>query len=1328
MTRTFLLLTTLFLVFNHVERASAQVPGCGTNVPFFSVDLRGNSSGVWTSPNHSRVGNCCTSSHPDRCTSFQVLVDTGAAMIKLEVISGATPSGSMYYQVGCSTPLPIASPISISGYGPFNLTFCKPGNNTNTYRISTIPRTVTAISGTASIYVCSQTTLSCGVAGGTWSSNNTSVATVNTTSGIVTGVSAGVANITYTINASMVNVKTVTVMAIPSIAGTLSVCTPATSTLSNSLSGGTWSSSNTGVATITSAGVVSGVASGTARITYTRGTGCFATTVVSVNTSLPAITGTRTICTGAATTLDNTTDGGTWSSSNTSVATINTTTGVATGVAAGTATVSYRIGSCAATAVVTVNAQPAAISGATGICLGSTGTLTNAVSGGTWASSNASVATIAASTGVVTAVTAGTATVTYTATPGCIGTKQITVNALPSISGGTSPICDDQTTTLSTTISGGTWSSSNTAIATVSSAGAVTGTGAGTATITYQLAGGCTATAAVTINATPSNISGSSSICAGAAITLTNTLSGGTWVSADTTKATINATGVLVGIAAGNIVVSYTTEEGCFKTKAISVNATPAIAGAAQVCKDDEVFLTGTPAGGSWSSSNNDVADIHDDGKVDGKNAGTATISYQLGACRATMAFTVGAKPSSISGPSSVCNGDAITLTNTISGGTWSADSSLATINAATGVLTGIATGTTIVTFTAPAGCIKTKSVTVKALPVVTGTDSVCQAGTISLSSSLSGSNWSSSNTAVATVNGEGEVTGISAGSALISFVASGCASSKTITIIAAPSVSTPAVCTGETTTIGCSATGGAWSCNSYSVASLDTVLGTVTGVAAGTARITYTAPTGCTATAVLTVNGTPTISGTATVCQGKVTTLTASVSGGTWACDGTGIVTVAGAGIITALASGNATVSYVAASGCAATRTVTVNPSPTVSCTAPVCAGQSTTISCTSAGGTWGCAQGTIATVNSDGVATGVAGGTAYITYTLATGCKSMATLTVNAVAALTGPNQICKNLTTTLACATAGGTWSSSNNATATVDAASGIVYGVETGTALITYMGTTGCHATKQVTVNNYNYPVETSPVITPALHNMCLSNQLQLNSPMGGDGTWTSSNGSVIAVSTSIPGKVTANSVGSAIISFTAVNGCVSTYALTVTPLPTITGPATICKGTSVTYLGSIAGGQWFGNNNTVANIGISSGTLNATKEGNVTISYRLYGFDQCSATLAIDVNKCDGAKTAGNATDDDNVLADAGEYNAYPNPSTGAFTIRQANAGDKEVAARVVNYLGQTVYNTNLSLAGGQGSLDLTPVAPGLYLVELGNNNGEKKVLRISIQK
>jgi hypothetical protein len=177
------------------------------------------------------------------------------------------------------------------------------------------------LSGTQAICSTGSTTFSSnGTPGGTWSSDNTSVATVNASSGLVSAVAAGIATITYTIPAvagcsgASAN-RTVTVTAASSagtLSGTQTVCVGANVTFASNGSSGTWSSSNSGVASIISAsGQITGVATGSATMTYTvTGTGgcsnATATRTVTVNPRPTGVTASAlpaTICEGGSVAL-----------------------------------------------------------------------------------------------------------------------------------------------------------------------------------------------------------------------------------------------------------------------------------------------------------------------------------------------------------------------------------------------------------------------------------------------------------------------------------------------------------------------------------------------------------------------------------------------------------------------------------------------------------------------------------------------------------------------------------------------------------------------------------------------------------------------------------------------------------------------------------------------------------------------------------------------------------------------------------------------------------------------------------------------------------------
>lgn len=108
-------------------------------------------------------------------------------------------------------------------------------------------------------------------------------------------VAAGVAAATYNgtlivSNASCSNTGnafTLTINPLPTITGTLNLCTGATTQLNGSgvPAGSTpWVSATTGVATVNSTGLVSRVSNGTSVITYTNNSGCSQSATVSVNT------------------------------------------------------------------------------------------------------------------------------------------------------------------------------------------------------------------------------------------------------------------------------------------------------------------------------------------------------------------------------------------------------------------------------------------------------------------------------------------------------------------------------------------------------------------------------------------------------------------------------------------------------------------------------------------------------------------------------------------------------------------------------------------------------------------------------------------------------------------------------------------------------------------------------------------------------------------------------------------------------------------------------------------------------------------------------------
>ncbi|MCD6013727.1 MAG: hypothetical protein K0Q79_3589, partial [Flavipsychrobacter sp.] len=659
----------------------------------------------------------------------------------------------------------------------------------------TVDVPVPAISGPSSVCAGSLITLSNSVPGGAWISSSAGIAAVGSSSGVVSGISMGGAVITYMLPSGCYTVKNITVNPTPvPVSGSTNVCLGTPVTLASS-SGGVWATSAPAIAVVgSSTGTVSGVSVGTAIITYTLPTGCFNTTMVTVNSSPAAITGTAALCNTAVTTLSNTTPGGYWASGSPGIASVGSGTGVVTGVSTGTATISYIISSgCAATRLVTVNLSPSSIMGVPSVCAGSAATLVCLTVGGIWSSGSPFIATVGSFSGVVSGVTAGTATISYTLPTGCYSSRVMTVNPAPSAITGSSALCVGATMPLSSVTPGGFWTSSHTATANVDVVtGVVNGLLSGTTTITYTLsATGCYTTKTVTVSSGPSTIIGPATACVGANATLVNGVGGGTWSSSATTTATINpATGIYTGVAAGTATITYSLGTGCFVTRTITINPSPApIGGTLRVCTGGSTTLTDATPGGIWSASSSSTVSIGlTTGFVVGGLAGTATISYTVAGCSATAPFTVNPLPATITGTFTACPGTTTTLASATGGGSWaSSAATIATAGSTTGIVAGVAAGAASITYTLPTGCYTTRPVTINPNPTtIVGASTVCVGANITLSNGTAGGTWSRSNSNV-TISGSGAtmtVTGITAGPVAITYtLPTGCYSTKTITV-----------------------------------------------------------------------------------------------------------------------------------------------------------------------------------------------------------------------------------------------------------------------------------------------------------------------------------------------------------------------------------------------------------------------------------------------------------------------------------------------------------------------------------------------------------------
>jgi uncharacterized protein YjdB len=547
-----------------------------------------------------------------------------------------------------------------------------------------------------------------------WSSQNTGVASVDQR-GTVTGVAAGSVRIAAslggqsgTASVSVTPARVALVRLRPpdgtvTIGKTLQLAADPLDNAGSVLTGRTvlWSSSATAIATVNGTGLVTGVSAGAATIhaTVDGVDGGAAITVVAAPVAQVRVTPSNgSVAEGAsfqltATALD--ASGGTlsgrvitWATSNASIAVVSST-GAVQGMSAGTATITATCEGVRGSASITVTLVPVSSITVTpsnptvivGAVFQLDATLRDAsgdVLNGrtvTWSSDLPTVATVSA-LGMVTAVTVGTATITATS-GGVTGSTTVTVSPVPVASVEVSPssvtLVARQSTQLVVTardalgnvLSGrtSTWSSSNTAVATVSATGVVTGVSPGAVTISASVDGVTgfstvsilpVPVASITVTPNPASVVELQTVqlTATARDANGNILSGQSiaWASANTSVATVSPTGLVSGVAAGSTTIIASAPGagtgGTTPTTSVPLTVTYAPVASVQVSPSSATIPVGatvsftatlfdannrqlSPSGRtiSWLSLKPSVATVNaSTGVATGASAGTTTI------------------------------------------------------------------------------------------------------------------------------------------------------------------------------------------------------------------------------------------------------------------------------------------------------------------------------------------------------------------------------------------------------------------------------------------------------------------------------------------------------------------------------------------------------------------------------------------------------------------------------------------------------------------------------------------------------------------------------
>ena len=309
-----------------------------------------------------------------------------------------------------------------------------------------------------------------------------------------------------------------------------------------------------------------------------------------------------------------------------------------------------------------------------------------------WSSSDRSVATVDKA-GTVQGLKPGTATVTATA-EGKSGTCAVTVKAKAvnvtevTLDKTELTLTEDETETLTATVKPDnadnrkvTWSSDKTEVATVDGAGRVTAVKPGEAVVTVTTEdGGRTATCAVTVKAKAVNVTEVTldktelTLTEGETETLTATVRPDnadnrkvTWSSDKTDVATVDGAGRVTAVKPGEAVITVTTEDGgktatckvTVKAKAVNVTEVTLDKTELTLTEGETETLTATVKPDNadnrkvtWSSDKTEVATVGGDGRVTAVKAGEAvvTVTTEDGGKTATCKVTVKAKVVPVTG------------------------------------------------------------------------------------------------------------------------------------------------------------------------------------------------------------------------------------------------------------------------------------------------------------------------------------------------------------------------------------------------------------------------------------------------------------------------------------------------------------------------------------------------------------------------------------------------------------------------------------------------------------------------------------------------------
>ena len=457
-------------------------------------------------------------------------------------------------------------------------------------------------------------------------------------------------------------------------------------------------SSNTTIATVSSTGLVSALVPGTTTITVTYNDGfstktstCLVTVLPTPVTSITLNPATATsVIVGNSITVTTTVSPAaapdkslTWSSSDVSIVTVSNTGVLITKKVGSVVITATSVQNPTVKATVTVTVVPEAVTSitftpaaSTTMTVGGSQTITVAVApttatdkSVTWTSSDASLATVS-STGVVSALKAGTVTITCTSVQNAEISQTVTIiisDIMPSgiaiTPTGAQSVFAGSSITLTATITpidaanqNVTWTTSDASIATVSNSGVVSAFKTGTVTITVMSNAVSTlkTTCSVTVNPVAVNSIGfspaaSTTMTVGGTQTITTVVSPTTatdksllWTSSDASIATVSGSGVVSALKAGIATITCTSVQNPTVNQIVTITVSdilpasialsPSTTQTVNVGSSLVITSTISPSNAAnqkvtWSTSDATIAMVDETGKITGVKAGTVTIT-----------------------------------------------------------------------------------------------------------------------------------------------------------------------------------------------------------------------------------------------------------------------------------------------------------------------------------------------------------------------------------------------------------------------------------------------------------------------------------------------------------------------------------------------------------------------------------------------------------------------------------------------------------------------------------------------------------------------------